>query len=229
MFFIALLILIEILFKANPKAGFFAYIVFLLGSIFYLLYQKMDDYITFLLIIPVLRIAVTSFNIEPALQIFFVSFIMLTMILIKLNFSEHNILRFGFNLKHIETLTQRPGLIYILIIICLGIGSLAGIMAKSFISLPAFSDLLLFSVMFVSVVEEFYFRGILMTLNNKISRVLLIPFLYTALVFEGSFAFALIAFIFNLFACGLFYKYKTIYLPMLAHMALGIFLVVPKF
>lgn len=223
---IALLILIELVFRIDARTGFYFYAVFLVLSIFYLIYAHMDDYLTFLLIIPVIRICSTTFDLGYAMGALFTGFVMLIMILVKINFSEHRLVLFGFSTAPLKRIVGKR-LYWVLMLFSIGTGAGIGIWIRSSATPMEFSDFLLFSVLFASAVEELYFRGVLMTLDKSIRTALMLPFLYAVLAFNGSIIFFAACLVFSLAASLMFYKYRTIYLPLLTHLVISVILVIP--
>lgn len=219
-----IILIIEVIFKANHSIGLWAYAGFFVLSSIYLIFISNNHYLTYALIIPILRIAQAGISLEPGLKTLLSTSILLAIMLIRLNFSEHKIAGVGFGFHNLMELARKNQAHLILITSALaGIG--AGMLASGFMPIPKEPLLIL---LYASLVEEFYFRGILMTFDKSMSVFLIIPFLYAALFYQASMIAALIVLIFNFFLNAMYFKYQTIYFPMLSHALFTIFLAFSK-
>jgi len=224
-----LLIIIEIIFKLHTLIGFFCYLAFLIYGIISVLIKGRDISLSTLLIIPIIRIATTGILTDFRLKLIISSALFLAIIITLFLHHHYDFRMLGFGVGRIKAIIDKKPLIHYLLWSSLVFGILFALLISSIETFPInFSDLLLISVVFAAIAEEIYFRGILLTQNKSMDALFLISILYSTLMFSGNFFMPIIAFFFNLIIGFIFIKYRSIYFPIIAHVTLNVFLVLPK-
>jgi hypothetical protein len=215
---LTLVIMAEVIFKVSPVQGIYAYVlIIILGSA--TLLMRHDVFISLILGLPLVRLASASMSSEDSYK--------LLLLLCMLGFYAATILLFslgnipGFSLAAVDRLlveNWKPLLGYIVAAVFVGL--LMGLFFSWQGSNPSFSRVNLIVAIIGAIVFEMYFRSALLLQHASLSTVLLVAALMGAMVFTGSWIVALCFFLYNVFAGLVYLRSKTVYLPLIAGLAL---------
>lgn len=212
---LVLLILAEVAFKYRPDIGFFAYaILFLMMALVFLVLQ--EQVLSFLLAVPVVRIASFGVILEPGLKsllgVLFLAFLPLMIFLVQ------GIPLRGFSLERLDyLLTERRSGKWLALALLLGI--ILGVLWWRLVGNPESTFLMAVIAVSSAFVYELYFRSAVLGPSPTWATVILSSVWFSVLVFSGNFFSGLIALVFSVIAGWAFLELDSVYFSLVAQLA----------
>lgn len=207
-----LVIVCEILFKADENMGAIAYaIVLVIGLAVFMFWQ--NQFLAILLAVPLIRTvgAAAALGFEPKLLI--MSVMLLVYIIV---------LHLHAPLQFLHRRLKPAG-----VALALGIGVVFGVAMQRVTDFP--DDSLLLTAVLAAALAEEVFRAAVLSEEKTGGMIVLSSLLFGLLVFSGSFVVFGLAILFSAAAGFLYVKQKHLLLPVIAHMVLVVIMVLPKF
>ncbi|MFH1916720.1 MAG: CPBP family glutamic-type intramembrane protease [Nanoarchaeota archaeon] len=212
-FLVLALIVLEVVFKFDSRVGFFAYLITFIAGIIFVLVRP-EKLICTLLILPLIRIVGVAVPLAVDAKLLFISAVFFMLVILHVD-------RFSFSVPR-----WKKEIVFVLGSI-IG-GAFIGLFLSPYVLFQP-GIVVIVGLFLAAVAEELYFRISLLSFQKTLGMLILVSLLYAVVVFDASFVVSFVGFFFSFFAGFFYLKYGRAYIPILVHIVLNIFLVLPKF